>query len=79
MFLWSVLAIFEIYTNKCSCFGSKYGILVYRYRSTRIGIGGDRKGVRPIISTYEALMIMLAFGTFILTLLALIIKINNKK
>ncbi|ARI78907.1 putative holin-like toxin [Halobacillus mangrovi] len=35
--------------------------------------------MRPIISTYEALMIMLAFGTFILTLLALIIKINNKK
>ncbi|MGP4062671.1 putative holin-like toxin [Halobacillus litoralis] len=30
------------------------------------------------MSTYEALMIMLAFGTFIITLLALIIKMNNK-
>ncbi|MEC3882345.1 putative holin-like toxin [Halobacillus litoralis] len=31
------------------------------------------------MSTYESLMIMLAFGTFIITLLALIIKMNNKK
>ncbi|MBN8237034.1 putative holin-like toxin [Halobacillus kuroshimensis] len=31
------------------------------------------------MSTYEALMIMFAFGTFIITLLALIIKMNNKK
>ncbi|MBH0231627.1 putative holin-like toxin [Halobacillus yeomjeoni] len=31
------------------------------------------------MSTYEALMIMLAFGTFIITLLALIIKMNNKR
>ncbi|MFQ3545093.1 putative holin-like toxin [Halobacillus rhizosphaerae] len=31
------------------------------------------------MSTYQALMIMLAFGTFTLTLLALIIKMNNKK
>ncbi|MBN9656435.1 putative holin-like toxin [Halobacillus sp. GSS1] len=31
------------------------------------------------MSTYESLMIMLAFGTFIITFLALIIKMNNKK
>ncbi|MBX0359627.1 MULTISPECIES: putative holin-like toxin [Halobacillus] len=31
------------------------------------------------MSTYESLMIMFAFGTFIITLLALIIKMNNKK
>ncbi|CDQ21570.1 Putative Holin-like Toxin (Hol-Tox) [Halobacillus karajensis] len=31
------------------------------------------------MSTYESLMIMLAFGTFIITLLALILKMNNKK
>ncbi|MCA1012394.1 MULTISPECIES: putative holin-like toxin [Halobacillus] len=31
------------------------------------------------MSTYEALMVMLAFGTFIITLLALIIKMNNNK
>ncbi|MYL51317.1 putative holin-like toxin [Halobacillus litoralis] len=30
------------------------------------------------MSTYESLMIMLAFGTFIITLLALIIKMNKK-
>ncbi|ELK46667.1 putative holin-like toxin [Halobacillus sp. ACCC02827] len=30
------------------------------------------------MSIYEALMTMLAFGTFIITLLALIIKINKK-
>ncbi|WP_422166048.1 putative holin-like toxin [Halobacillus sp.] len=33
----------------------------------------------PVMSTYEALMVMLAFGTFIITLLALIIKMNNNK
>ncbi|UOQ44431.1 putative holin-like toxin [Halobacillus salinarum] len=31
------------------------------------------------MSTYQALMVSLAFGTFIITLLALIIKMNNKK
>ncbi|WP_181350254.1 putative holin-like toxin [Thalassobacillus sp. CUG 92003] len=31
------------------------------------------------MSTYEALMITLAFSTFIITLLALILKLNNKK
>gem|GEM_PF-5737155 len=31
------------------------------------------------MSTYEALMVMLAFGTFIITLLVLIIKMNNNK
>ncbi|MFG6116581.1 Putative Holin-like Toxin (Hol-Tox) [Thalassobacillus cyri] len=32
-----------------------------------------------MMGTYEVLMVMLAFGTFILTLLALVIKLTNKK
>ncbi|MBM7554309.1 putative holin-like toxin [Thalassobacillus pellis] len=31
------------------------------------------------MGTYEVLMVMLAFGTFTITLLALVIKLTNKK
>ncbi|MFD1019232.1 putative holin-like toxin [Thalassobacillus hwangdonensis] len=31
------------------------------------------------MGTYEVLMVMLAFGTFIITLLTLVIKMTNKK
>ncbi|MFZ0476456.1 MAG: putative holin-like toxin [Halobacillus sp.] len=37
------------------------------------------KGVMPFLSIYEVFMVLFSFGTFLIALLALVIKMTNKK